>query len=145
MFALQTQSQKSISLVSSGSQRFSHLLGYTWDNQFFFDTVLAVGLCYAAMACQRSMSAVLWISRQQGCWLFNYLDDFIDVSAPRMATADFQALAKLLSSLGLQESGEKSCLPSPVMICLGVQLDTNNFMLSVSSASMNGNLKQNYA
>ena len=65
--------------------------------------------------------------------MFNYLDDFIGVSSPSTATSDFQALGDLLTSLGLQESSEKSCSPSPVMICLGVQLDTNNFTLSVSS------------
>ena len=80
-----------------------HLLGYTWD------------------------------IRQQGRSLFNYLDDFIGVSSPSTATSHVQALGDLLTSLGLQECSEKSCSPSPVMICLGVQLDTNNFTLSVSS------------
>ena len=35
-----------------------HLLGCTWDNQFYFDTVLTMGLRSAAMACQRSTLAV---------------------------------------------------------------------------------------
>ena len=110
-----------------------HLLGYTWDNEFYFDTVLTMGLHSAAMACQRSTSAVSWISQQQGRSLFNYLDGFIGVSLSNTATADFDALKDLLASLGLQESTDKSCPPLPVMICLGVQLDTNNSTLSVSS------------
>ena len=92
-----------------------------------------MGLRSAAIACQRPASAVSWISRQQGRSLFNYLDDFIGVSSPSTATSDFQSLGDLLTSLGLQESSEKSCSPSPVMICLGVHLDTNNFTLSVST------------
>jgi len=92
-----------------------------------------MGLRSATMACQRSTSAVSWISQQQGCSLFNYLDDFIGVSPPNTATTDFQVLGDLLTWLGLQESKEKSCSLSPVMICLGVQLDTNNLTLSVSS------------
>ena len=92
-----------------------------------------MGLRSAAIACQRSTSAVSWISRQQGRSLFNYLDDFIGVSSPSTTTSAFQALGDLLTSLGLQESSEKSCSPSPVMICLSVQLDTNNFTLSMSS------------
>ena len=63
-----------------------HLQGYTRDNQFYFDTVLTMGLRSAAMACQHSTSAVSWISQQQGSSLFNYLDDFIGVSPPSMAT-----------------------------------------------------------
>lgn len=78
-----------------------HLLGYTWDSQFYFDTVLTMGLRSAAMACQRSTSAVSWISRQQGRSLFNYLDDLIGVSSPSTATCDFQVLGDLLTSLGL--------------------------------------------
>ena len=62
-----------------------HLLGNTWDNQFYFDMVLTVGLHSAAMARQRSTSAVSWISQQQGRSLFNYLDDFIGVSPPSTA------------------------------------------------------------
>ena len=65
--------------------------------------------------------------------MFNYLDDFIGVSCPSTATSDFQSLGDLLTSLWLQKSSEKSCSPAPVMICLGVQLDTNNFTLSVNT------------
>ena len=48
-----------------------HLLGYTWDNQFYFDKVLTMGLRSAPMACQRSTSAVSSISRQQGHSIVN--------------------------------------------------------------------------
>ena len=92
-----------------------------------------MGLRSTAIACQRPTSAVSWISRQQGRSLFNYLNDFIGVSSPSTATSDFQSIGDLLTSLGLQESSEKSYSPSPVMICLGVQLDKNNFTLSVST------------
>ena len=57
-----------------------HLLGYTWNGQFYFDTVLTMGLRSAAMACQRSTSAVSWILNRRGLSTFNYLDDFIGVS-----------------------------------------------------------------
>ena len=91
-----------------------------------------MGLRSAATACQLSTSAVSWLSKQQGRLLFNYLDDFIGVSSPSTANTDFQALGDLLAVLGLQESAEKSCPPATVIVCLGVQLDTNNFILSVS-------------
>ena len=46
--------------------------------------------------------------------------------------SQIQALGDLLAALGLQESAEKSCPPATVIVCLGVQLDTNSFTLSVS-------------
>ena len=107
-------------------------LGYTWNKQFYFDTVLTMGLRSAAMACQRSTAAVAWVASQQGRVVFTYLDDFIGVSPAFNAQTDFQALSDLLSSLGLQESSEKACPPSPVMICLGVELNTDALTLSVS-------------
>ena len=42
-----------------------HLLSYTWNSQFYFGTVLTMGLRSAAMACQRSTSAVTWIQHNQ--------------------------------------------------------------------------------
>lgn len=74
-------------------------------------SVLTIGLRSAAMVFQRSTSAVAWIASQQCCLVFNYLDDFIGVSLALTAHTDFQALSDLLSSLGLQESSAKSCLP----------------------------------
>ena len=110
-----------------------HLLGYTWNSQFYFDTVLSMGLRSAAMACQRSTSAVTWILNQRGLTIFNYLDDFIGASPPTLATSHFHELGESLHHLGLGEAAAKSCPPSPGMTCLGVELNTLDFTLSVDS------------
>ena len=47
-----------------------HLLGYTWNSPFYFDTVLTVGLRSTAMACQRSTSAITWILNRRGLSTF---------------------------------------------------------------------------
>ena len=107
------------------------LLGYSWDGEFYFDTALVMGLRSAAMACQRSTNAVSWIFRRDDRQLFNYLDDFIGVSESSAASSHFLELGQLLLSLGLVESAEKACSPSTSMLCLGVQLDTVNFTMSV--------------
>lgn len=109
-----------------------HLLGYSWDGHFYFDTVLTMGLRSAAMACQRSTSAVSWILAQRGRAVFNYLDDFIGISPSSDAFLHFEELGTLLQSLGLQESVEKACSPSAIMTCLGVELNTLDLTLSVS-------------
>ena len=43
-----------------------HLLGYTLGGQYYFDTVLTMGLLSAAMSCQHSTSAAAWILAQRG-------------------------------------------------------------------------------
>ena len=92
-----------------------------------------MGLRSAAMACQCSTSAVTWILNRRGLSTFNYLDDFIGVSPPTLATSHFNEVGVLLHRLGLDESIDKSCPPSPVMTCLGVELNTLDFTLSVDS------------
>ncbi|CAH3021442.1 unnamed protein product [Porites evermanni] len=92
-----------------------------------------MGLRSAAMACQRSTSAVSWILNRRGLSTFNYLDDFIGVSPLPLATSHFNEVGVLLHHLGLEESVDKSSPPSSVMTCLGVQLNTLDFTLSVDS------------
>ncbi|KAK3749047.1 hypothetical protein QZH41_006921 [Actinostola sp. cb2023] len=91
---------------------------------------LTMGLRSAAMACQRSTSAVSWIFQQRGHSLFNYLDDFIGVSLPSTASENFIEPGELLHDLGLEESPEKASSSSTVTVCLRVELDTLAFTLS---------------
>ena len=112
-----------------------HILGYAWDNQFYFDTILTMGLDSVVwpLSVLSQLFPGFLDNRGAHCSIIRMilLDSLLLLHA---ATSDFQALGDLLTSLGLQESSEKSSSPSPVMICLGVQLDnTNNFTLSVTS------------
>ena len=95
-----------------------------------------MGLRSAAMACQRSTAAVPWIYAQSGRKLFNYLDDFIGVSLFCDAERDCHDLQMLLESLSLEESKDKACLPSTVMTCLGVDIDTVAFTLSITPSRL---------
>jgi len=109
-----------------------HLLGYNWQDEFYFDTVLTMGSRSAAMACQHATTAVSWICYQRGQSVFNYLEDFIGVAPPPTTVSAFNDFRDLLSSLGLVESTDKASPPSTRMVCLGVELDTNALTLSVS-------------
>ena len=62
---------------------FDYLLGYWWNDALYFDAVLSMGIKTAAMACQRSTSAVSHMPLQDDCYVINYLDDFIGVFSPK--------------------------------------------------------------
>ena len=94
------------------------LLGFQWEDNFYFDTVLPMELRSAAMPCQRITSAVAFVCRGDGFDVVNYLDDFQGVETPEKATQGYNFLAALLTKLGLQESFAKACPPSTVMTCL---------------------------
>ena len=102
------------------------LLGYSWNDHYYFDVVLPMGLRTAAMACQRSMNAVSYILSRAGCQVANYLDDFIGVASIARASQHYEYCGSLLQELGLQESLSKACPPSTVMTCLGVQINTDD-------------------
>ena len=108
------------------------LLGYQWNGELYFDVVLPMGLKTAAMACQRSTSAVCHMLSQDGCFVVNYLDDFIGISSPDKTFRDYDTCGSLLRHLGSQESPSKACPPSPVLTCLDVQVNSLALTLSVT-------------
>ena len=112
------------------------LLGFEWNNEYYFDTVLPMGLRSAAMACQCVTSAVAFISQSNGYDVLNYLDDFQGVESTESACSAFSYLQHLLAELGLVESPSKACPPSTCVTCLGVQFDTQSMTMSVTPARL---------
>lgn len=109
-----------------------NLLGFQWDHSIYFDRSLPFGLRSAAMACQRTTSAVKYIFHKQGRSVENYLDDFGGVDSPEKAQASFQALGNLLSQLGLVEANSKVLPPSTKMVFVGVLCNSDNMTISVT-------------
>ena len=83
-------------------------LGYYWDEEFYFDTVLAMGQRNAAMACSRTTNAVMHMHRQAGHVGTSYLDDLIGVAKPEMGDVAYDSLGILLEELGLSENYTKA-------------------------------------
>ena len=102
------------------------------EQRIYFHVVLPMGLKTAAMACHCSTSAVCHMLTQEGCYVVNYLDDFIGVASLDKALQDYDTSGLLLRDLGLQESALKACLPSTVLTCLGVEVNTLDLTLSVT-------------
>ena len=100
------------------------LMGFHWNNCYYFDVVLPMGLWSAAMACQRITSAISYICSKRGFDVLNYLDDFQGVEVPDLAPAAFHFLQSLLVDLGVDELKSKACPPTTRATCLGVEFDT---------------------
>ncbi len=107
-------------------------LGYMWESQMFFDTVLAMGQRNAAMACSRTTKAVMYLHREDGFDGTCYLDDLIGVSTPENGREGFERLGSLLDELGLQENAKKACPPLTVQTVLGVEIDTLGLTISIT-------------
>ena len=111
-------------------------LGYYWNSDYYFDTVLAMGQRNAAMACARTTDSVMYIHHNDGYVGTNYLDDLIGVNAPEQGNEAFDSLGRLLFELGLQENHEKACPPATKQVVLGVLVDTLNGTVSVPPERM---------
>ena len=108
------------------------LLGCSWNDHYYFDVVLPMGLRTAAMACQQSINAVSYILSRARCQVANYLGDFIGVASTMRALQDYEYCGSLVHELGLQESLSKACPPYTVMTCLGAQINIVDMTLSVT-------------
>ena len=109
------------------------LLGYRWQDLFYFDLVLPFGLRSATLACQRTTSAIAHIfgtAYHHDC--VNYIDDFGGVEASYDdALLAFSHLEEIITSLGLESSPTKDCPPTTRMVFLGLTYDTVAMTLEV--------------
>ena len=113
-----------------------YLLGYFWENSYFFDTVLAMGQRNAGVGCSRVTNALMFIHSTFGYQGASYLDDMIGVSDPSTASDAYEHLGNLLRDLGLEENIPKACPPSVIQTVLGVVINTENMTISVTSERM---------
>ena len=106
-------------------------LGYFWNDDYYFDTVLAMGQRNAAMACSRTTDAIMYMHAQDGFEGTNYLDDLIGVADPSASALAYNALGELLHELGLEENTNKACAPSSCQVVLGILINTVEGTVSV--------------
>ena len=108
-----------------------HLLGFCFNNLLSFDIRCPFGLKTSAMICQRTTKAVVHCFTQLGFLADVYLDDFYGADLPARASTAFTSLKQLLQELGLQTSPDKDSPPSTKLVCLGIDVDSEEMSLSV--------------
>ena len=59
------------------------------------------------------------------------IDDVIGFGTSSTARTSFDALTKLLQTLGLHISTKKLVQPATKVVCLGVEVDTENFTVAI--------------
>ena len=113
-----------------------HLLGFNFDNQFYFDTRCPFSLRTSAMICQRTTKAVIYIFTQSAFSADVYLDDFYGAEVPALANTAFATLQTLFDSLGLVSSPDKDSPPAVEMVCLGILVNTEDLTLRVPDSRL---------
>ena len=95
-----------------------NLLGLQW-NGMYIDTCLPSGMCHGSQIFQHLSDAVCYIMHQNGHCIIDYIDNYVGVGVPDIASKSFHFLIDLLSRLGLTIGEKKLIKPGTRVVCLG--------------------------
>ncbi|XP_006823663.1 uncharacterized protein LOC102802806, partial [Saccoglossus kowalevskii] len=103
------------------------LLGFRWDDHFFFDRCLPMGCSTSCHIFERFSSALEWILlKVVGVEAtIHILDDFLFLARTReRCFSELQAFLDLCADLGVPIAQEKTMGPNTSMVFAGIKLDT---------------------
>ena len=110
------------------------LLGMTWGDQLFVDTVLPFGLRSAPKIFCAVADTLEWILRNRGVThILHYLDDFLTVGAPNTNECldNLNKLTAVCDDLGLPLAIDKVEGPLTKLVFLGITLDTTDMTMKL--------------
>ena len=108
------------------------LFGYKWNDQYFFDKVLAMGRRISPYICQRVTNAIAYIYRKSEFFVLNYVDDFVGAEKRQIVHKAYCHLGTVMSEAGPKENVDKAVAPSPIIEFLGVTFNAIEGMMEVS-------------
>ena len=108
------------------------LMIYQWNELYYVDVAVAMGMVSAPYCCQRTTDALAAIHVHKGYWLMNYIDDFIGAEKWSKVFSSFHELGQLFREVGISESHEKKCPPDTEINCLGTLFNSLNMTMQVT-------------
>ena len=113
-----------------------HLLEYWFQDNYFFNMVLPMGLRSAARCCQMFTDAITFIFQKEGFEAVNYIDDFGGADVQDRAWEAFYQLGKIMTDIGVTEATDKASSPSTIMVFLGLEVNTVQMTLKIQEEKM---------
>lgn len=104
-----------------------HLLGYCWNGEFYFDTVLPFGLRSAPALFTRLAQALQWIAvtRSGSAFIIQYMDDYFFIADSAAACLRLLTIfCDAAAELGIPIAPSKTVLPNQIMVFLGIEFNT---------------------
>ena len=117
------------------------LLGMSWKDDSYIDTVLPFGLRSAPKIFNAVADALEWIVRSNGVQeIFHYLDDLLVVGTPGspQCANDLATLLRWTEELGLPIASEKVEGPTTRLTFLGIEVDTEALILRLPAEKLEG-------
>ena len=108
------------------------LLGMSWDGQVFIDTALPFGLRSAPKIFSAVADALLWVMFCKGASSgIHYLDDYLFIGPCESGSCgrDLALALEVCDELGMPVALEKLEGPEPVLVFLGIEMDSIGMQL----------------
>ena len=109
----------------------SILLGFMYNDRFYFDVTLSMGSKSAAYCCQRTTNAITYVFSKFGFSDVNYLDDLGAAEEESRTGEAYDCLGYIMDTFGIGESKNKATPPSFTAVFLGILYDTINMTMSI--------------
>ena len=109
------------------------LLGFKWEDKYYFDMSMPFGLRSAAQACQRVTSGLAHILQKKGINIINYVDDIAAVAISESEAIEFgEVIDNVITVSGLHLAEKKSVNATQKMTFLGIQFDSAKMTMEVT-------------
>ena len=112
------------------------LLGYVWEDHYFFDVVLAMGCRSSPYICQRISKMIRYLYNEEGHDCVNFLDDYAGCEEDEQALVAYESLGGVMDRAGVEQSHDKNCPPVYMMIFLGILFCTLTMTMQVTKERM---------
>ena len=114
------------------SPKSIHLLGYFFEERYYYDVTLSMGSKSAAYCCQRTTNAITYIFNKFGYDDINYLDDLGAAEEESKAEEAYDCLGWILDTIGIRESKKKACPPACIVIFLGILYNSLTMTMQIT-------------
>lgn len=109
------------------------LLGFKFQNKYYYDKMLPFGASVSCATWERFASALHWIvqNRTRNPSILHYLDDFLFMGSANSnkCQATLSEFKHICQDIGVPIALEKTTNPTTTLIFLGIELDTVNMIM----------------
>ena len=109
-----------------------HLLGYMFENRFYFDVSLSMVSKSGAYCCQRTTNAIMHVFQQHNYDNVNYLDDLGAAETENKAEEAYDCLGWILDTIGIRETKSKACPPAYIAVFLDILFNTLSMTMQIT-------------
>lgn len=105
-----------------------NLLGFTWNNLFYYDKCLPMGASSSCNTFEALSTALVWImqNKYQAGGMSHVLDDFFFIGPANSASClrDLNNFIKLCDKIGIPLKQEKTVSPTNIITIYGIEVDS---------------------